>query len=578
MISAELIFNGLNMAQREAVTASQGHLLVVAGPGAGKTLTIIRMIARLIHMGVSPDQIVAVTFTNRAAREMRERTETFLGTAAHGVFIGTLHMLGLKILRYHASSDFLIYARGEQEALIKKTFDMSLPASRTMAERISKVKNGIEKTDDEILGMVDRYDSALAQEHALDFDDLIVKPIALLTERSTSDICGGAFKYIIVDEYQDINPAEHRLIKLLSERGAWVHAIGDPDQAIYAFRGADVTNFLNFEEDFVNAKQIMFTDNYRSTATIVGASITVVRNNRRRIDRQINPLRETGSRIALMSLPDERAEGEFIVREIEARLGGTSHHSLRSTNPARDLGDGSYGFADFAIMYRTNARAAAIEEAFNDSGIPYQVIGARLTDRKRSMTDIISRLKDYVARTDDRASGELISATALVRKVLDEGPMIEGDDTGEYIKECAEFYDMTHTGKTPVNFVNELTLLTPPDDFDPRADAVTLMTMHMGKGLEFRTVFITGVEKGLLPYEMNGFCDDVEEERRLFYVGMTRAKDELFLTYARSRTIFGKKDVRSPSPFLNEIPEEYIDARIMPDRRKKQEGKQLELF
>ncbi len=579
MSSEELIFSGLNTSQKQAVIAAQGPLLVVAGPGTGKTLTIVRMIANLIRKGAKPEQIVAVTFTNRAAKEMWERTEAILGAVARGIFIGTFHVLGLRILRDYVPGDFFICTRSEQEALIKKTFDVSTVESRAIAERMSRVKNFVEIVDDEMKGIVDRYQRALAHERAFDFDDLIIKPIELLKDRTAWNRYGDAFKYIIVDEYQDINPAQYRLIKLLSGRGGGcVCAVGDPDQAIYAFRGADMTNFLNFEKDFINARQIKLTDNYRSTGTILEASNMVVKNNRLRIEKEINPLREKGRRIAVVSLPDERAEGEFIVHEIEARIGGTSHYSLLNAKPTGDFAGASYSFADFAIIYRTNAQALALEEAFHDSGIPYQVLGGRFADRKRGMTEIISSLRDYAGRMDETLLRETVSMEGFLKKALEEKHMQDSDNNYEFIKQFAGIYEKGVTVKGLADFINELSLMTPQDDFDPRADAVVLMTLHMAKGLEFRTVFITGVEDGLLPYSVKGACDEAEEERRLFYVGMTRAKDELFLTQARTRVLFGKRDARMPSSFLSEIPDEYVERRFIPDKPKKREGKQMVLF
>jgi len=578
MSSEELIFDGLNTSQKEAVIAQEGPLLVVAGPGTGKTLTIVRKIAHLVEKGVSPEHIVAVTFTNRAARQMRERAEALLGQVAHHIFIGTFHMLGLKILRDNVPYDFLLCTRNEQDDLIKKAFGVSVTKARAIAESISRAKNFVEPLRDEMKDIFDRYQAELIENHAFDFDDLILQPIGILSDSEVLDRYTKRFKHIIVDEYQDINPAQYRFVRLLAGDSGCICAVGDPDQAIYAFRGADVTNFLNFEKDFIDTKQIKLTENYRSTGTILHASNMVVKNNTLRIEKEISPMRQAGSRITVVSVPDERAEGEFIVHEIEARIGGTSHYNLLNAKQSGDFADTSYSFADFAIIYRTNAQGAAIEEAFQASGIPYQVIGGRFASRKKDMAEIISHLKAYAGRIDETLPKENTSMKELLEKALEGQDIHDGDCSYEFIKQFAALYETGNAAKTLNDFINELGLITPQDDFDPRADAVTLMTLHMAKGLEFRVVFIAGVEDGLLPYSASGTSDEVEEERRLFYVGMTRAKDELFLAHARTRALFGKAGARTPSPFLREIPEEFIERKVIPDRVRKREGKQMELF
>lgn len=523
----ESLFNGLNEAQESAVRTTEGPVLVVAGPGTGKTLTIVRRIAYLIHRGTNPANIAAVTFTNRAAKQMREMADALFGKDSGGIFIGTLHLLGFTILRDNLPESHTIYSRDEQLDLLKSLLKGSGIKAQDAADRISRIKSLMEDAGHEMKGIFDAYQSALSENRALDFDDLIIRPVELLSDCLLLNKYRGRFRHVIVDEYQDINPAQYRLLKLLAGDKCNICAVGDSDQAIYAFRGADIENFLNFEKDFKGANRISLTHNYRSTGTILGASHAMIANNARRIVKDVFPTKEGGDRIAVVSVPDERAEGDIIVNEIEARIGGTSHYRLMNSRFDR-VSDASCGFSDFAVIFRTNAQARVIEEAFIESGIPYQVIGRRHTQKGKGLADIISLLK---------------------------GCGIEG--------QADEL----------------LNLLTPADAFDPRADAVALMTLHMAKGLEFGVVFIAGLEDGLVPHTTIKDSVDIEEERRLLYVGMTRARAELFLIYARSRFLYGQRLIQSPSPFLTEIPDKFIDRRFVPDRTKKhKEDKQMKLF
>lgn len=532
------IHGGLNEDQKRAVTAASGPLLIVAGPGTGKTLTIVRRIAQLIHQGARPESILAVTFTNRAAREMRERTEALLGEEAGNIFIGTFHLLGLRIIRDSGGDEFVILNRDEQVELLKPLMKDSAGKAQQAVDRISRIKNFQGDSDAETEKIYEAYQAALKQRNALDFDDLICTPIELLQNSGIARTYQDRFKYIIVDEYQDINPAQYRLLRLLAGPLGNVCAVGDPDQAIYAFRGADLENFLNFEKDFPGAGRITLAGNYRSTATVLNAADTVIKNNQKRITRELVPTREQGAQISLLSVPDERAEGVFIVREIEHRMGGTSHYQ-QYANGARRSAERSFRFSDFAVIYRTNAQAKALEETFSASGIPYQVIGSRNSAQTKEIEETIAYLQSLIQ--PDNAAGPA---------------PVDAADAGE------------------------AKLLTAADFFDPRADAVALMTLHMAKGLEFSVVFITGCEEGLVPCTIMKDGVDIEEERRLFYVGMTRAKDELFLLHSRRRFLYGQQLTPSPSPFLNEIPGKFIAVSILPDRVKKeqQQEKQLGLF
>ncbi|HEX9020562.1 MAG TPA: UvrD-helicase domain-containing protein [Nitrospirota bacterium] len=528
------IFDGLNESQKRAVTTTEGPLLIAAGPGTGKTRTIVRRIAHLIHQGVRPENILAVTFTNRAAREMRERTRSMLGDNSRRICIGTFHLLGLKIIRDSRGDDFLLYNREEQIGLLKPLAGGSIRKAGQAAERISRIKNFQDEADGEIRPIYEAYQAALKQKSAFDFDDLILAPINILQDTPANPF-KGRFTHIIVDEYQDINPAQYRLMKLLT-KGANVCAVGDSDQAIYAFRGADLGNFLNFEKDFPGAAQITLSENYRSSAPIIHAASALIRRNQKRIDKRIDPTRGAGASLSLLSVPDERSEGDMVVQEIEARMGGTSHHQMRQTGPARDFSGRSWRFADFAVLYRTNAQARALEEAFSESGIPYQMVG----------------------RSGGLQAQEIEQTLAYLRSFLHEDGAAQVEAADD----------------------QESKLMTPADFFDPRADAVTLMTLHMAKGLEFPFVFIAGCEDGLLPCTIMKDDVDIEEERRLFFVGMTRAQDELVLIHSRSRFLYGQRLAPAPSPFLAEIPNELVESVVIPDRvkRQKEPDRQMELL
>lgn len=537
MHTADHILDGLNDSQKHAVTTLSGPLLVVAGPGTGKTLTIVRRISHLVLQGVRPENLLAVTFTNRAAREMKERAAAILGETAAKIFIGTFHLLGHRIIRDAGGKDCSLYDKDDQISLLQTLMKCSAKKARHMAEHISHVKNFLETADPEIQENYEAYQAALKVRNAHDFDDLIRIPIELL--ENDGDVIRkyqDRFRYIIVDEYQDINPAQYRLLKLLAGRNNNVCAVGDSDQAIYAFRGADVQNFLNFEKDFPGATRTTLTANYRSTGAILSAADSVIKNNRKRIDKELISVRKKGAHITVISVPDEKTEGVAIIQEIEERIGGTSHYRMMHGNAG--IGDPcrSFGFSDFAVIFRTNAQAKALEEAFSASGIPYQVIGRKGSAQAKETEETLAYLRS------------LIPSDAMA------GP-VSGD-------------------------AREAKLLGPADFFDPRAEAVTLMTLHMAKGLEFPVVFITGCENGLIPCSLMENKMDLEEERRLYYVGMTRAKDELLILHSRRRFLYGQRFSPAPSPFLAEIPGALVKCMVVPSKGKKQKelDQQLGLF
>jgi len=529
------LLDGLNEAQQKAVMTTEGPLLVNAGPGTGKTLTIVRRIAWLVRKGVPAGNILAVTFTNRAAREMKERTDALLGEAAAPIFIGTFHLLGLRILR-EQGRDFTLLNRDEQAEILKTVVKSGAQALQQELDRISAYKNALGR-EARPPDSYASYQAALAERGALDFDDLIRLPVELLQDEGLRRACRERFTHIIVDEYQDINPVQERLLRLLCPEQGNLCAVGDADQAIYSFRGADPGNFLDFEKDFSGGRRIDLVLNYRSTATIVAAADRVIGRNQKRIAKQLTPTGGQGDPIVLYSVPDDRGEGAAIIDEIELRMGGMAHEAA-SESSRLETARRSYRFSDFAVIYRTNAQARALEDAFAASGIPFQVIGKPNSMQRKEAEETLAFL---------RALAGTVAGT-------DRAQLRPGSP--------------------------EARLLTEADFFDPRADAVALLTMHMAKGLEFPVVFVAGCEDGLVPCTIMKDGIDLEEERRLFYVGMTRAKDQLVLLHARKRFLYGRSLGQKTSPFVREIPTGLIESRIVADRIKKEkpEDKQMGLF
>ncbi len=564
------VLDGLNEAQKEAVLATDRHTLIVAGPGTGKTLTIVRRIAHLIKQGISPEFICAVTFTTRAAREMRERIVTLVGSPFDGMFIGTFHLLGLKIMR-GSGMEPAICTRDEQVALLESITGISAKAARQTAERISRIKNLVEKPDGEIQRIVDAYQGALEQRGMCDFDDLIGIPVNLFDSSPETCHYREAVRHIIVDVYQDISPVQYRLLRRLLRDTARICAVGDSDQAIYGFRGADMGNFLSFREDFPDAATIVLSENYRSTAVVTKAACAVVRNNCHRIDKDVRANREEGKQITVVSVADERAEAEAIAREIEARMGGTSHYRLAGMKTSVDFSENTFSFSDFAVLFRTNAQARAFRDVFSAWGIPCQVVGEK---GLLQATALIDRLKGQLTNLRDSFLGFDLQGFL---KVIEEEVSFS-DPEKVLFRYLATVHGHLPAREALTAIIDELVVFSATDVFDPRADAVPLMTLHTAKGLEFKIVFLAGVEEGLIPFTFGGKDTDIEEERRLFYVGMTRAKDELLLLHARSRFLYGQRLIGAPSPFLSEIPNRLIMVKDTGDKKKRKGSGQMGLF
>ena len=629
----------LNPDQQTAVRCTAAPLIIVAGPGTGKTRTLTVRIAHLIRdLGVAPESVLAITFTNKAAQEMRERLATLLGEEDAGrVTVKTFHTFGAQLLYSHAVAagldpNFVILGDEERRDLLAEVApDLDNRARDAALEGIAAAKNQLAAPAAAFADLFAAYTAALRRVNAVDFDDLIGLAVQLLEdEPAVAAAMHQRYRWISVDEYQDVNAAQVRLLRLLTAGGANLCVIGDPDQAIYGFRGADRRYFLDFLADYPGAVRVRLTRNYRSQRAILDAAQQVIAHN---ADRDALPLLASFAeavRLDVHPAPTEKAEAEAIVHQIEQMVGGTSYFSFDSGR-ADGLPTAERGFGDFAVLYRLSAQAAPLSEAFDRSGIPYQVVGqasfwankaARrvltwlwLLENPYSVLHLTQALAD--AGVSDAAAGaarltELLATDGALSAALGwlaaEAPArqrrrieklaafwqtlnaaapiadllakvcdflnVETDLCARMIQRAQPF------GNRRREFLENALLEREVDSYDPRADRVTLMTLHAAKGLEFPVVFIAGCEEGLLPYVRGDETPDIEEERRLFYVGMTRAREKLILSHARRRTLFGKRLMQSPSRFVGEIEAALLElqqrAAFTPERRPDVE--QLGLF
>ena len=488
--------------QRRAAQITDGALLILAGPGAGKTRTLTHRIAYLIgERGVAPEHCVAVTFTRRAAGEMRERLTQMLGERAKPVAIHTFHSLGLSILRAHPEaaglqSDFRIATEEERVALLRDAVDISESKARTLLRAISKAKRLPGPTTTDIADAVTAYARAMAARNWIDFDDCVGLALRALSDDRLALHYRAQFRFVSVDEFQDIDEQQYRLIAQLAPPTSNLCAIGDPDQAIYGFRGADASCFARLRREYA-PQEARLTRNYRSSGTIVAASAQILGASHA-TEAIVRAMQE---RITIHAAPTERSEAEFVVQTIEGLIGGHSFFSIDSARAGRR--DTNLSFADFAVLYRTDAQSAVLVEALARSGIPFHRNG---------------KDADPEERIADSTPGE------------------------------------------------------------PAGDRVSLLTLHAAKGLEFRVVFIVGLEDGILPLRFGPGDDALAEERRLFYVGMTRAEDHLILTRAQQRKWRGRVQPLPPSPFLRDIETELLKVQRNDGLRAKPESRQLNLF
>src|SRR6202162_3909693 len=609
----------LNAEQREAVLREKGPLLVLAGAGSGKTRVITHRLARLVETGVDPRGILAGTFTNKAAEEMRERARRLLGGGAVLSFIGTFHAWALRLLRRYAAAAqvpprFAIADAADQLTLVKEAMaelqisDQVLPPGAVRA-RISQAKNALvtakkfEETQTDFAGeRIARvyllYEKKLAAAGALDFDDLIARSVRLLRERP--DVLAAErrrIRHLLIDEYQDTNAAQDALVKLLGEGADSLCAVGDEDQAIYRWRGAEVEHILRFDEDFPGARTVALETNYRSTDGILRAAAAVVSNNRRRREKKLRADRGKGALVRLAHFEEDRQETEAV---------------------ARSIAEGGRRPGDVAILYRTNAQSRPFEEELVRRRVPYIVVGGMKFYERAEVKDAIAYLRLAVGPEDDlafrrvvnvpargigtatldriaaaaretgqswwevsgaphaglsdRARVSLSRFRALVEALREKAQTYSPSALIEYLFEAtgyAALYESSEDKEDEGRRENLQELLNSAREFERRnaegatdADvvassggAVTLSTLHAAKGLEFPAVFIVGLEEGYLPHgESREDAEELEEERRLLYVGMTRAKDELTLTLAGRRLVYGKVQYRTPSRFVEEIP------------------------
>jgi DNA helicase-2/ATP-dependent DNA helicase PcrA len=615
-----LYLEGLNDRQKQAVLATEGPISVLAGAGSGKTRVLTTRIYHLIRQGVSPESILAVTFTNKAAREMRERVSARLETGGALPFVATFHGLGRELLQEYGRvlgipRFFTIFDRDDSERVIKEALkaldvDPKEIAPRFVLSRISKAKsdgvtsqefaekNSRDSFRSRIVSEVwRRYDEALKKEKALDFDDLIVLPVRLLeNHEDVRRIVQNRFTYIHIDEYQDTNELQGRLAHLLAGTTQNLFVVGDIDQTIYTWRGATIDNLLAFEKKYPAAQTIVLEHNYRSTSTIVDAANGIIELNRNRKEKRSVTDNPSGERILIHIENSAEGEGRFIARECSKLI--------RQGNTPEEI----------AILFRTNFQSRVLEESLLAAGVPYRLLGTRFFDRKE-VKDVLAwvRLALEPSRETDRARaaqtpprgigkitlGKMIAGraedfkpserakiaafenvihvltqaaetelpSAFVRLVIEKSGLEAllakgGEEDQERLENCKELatlasrYDSV-AGKEGISaFLADAALASDQDELDRKqtSNGVTLMTVHAAKGLEFDTVFVTGLEEGLFPH--SGHEDekrDEEEERRLFYVAVTRAKKRLILTLARIRRIYGTDYLSEPSSFLHDI-------------------------
>lgn len=634
---------GLNKEQKEAVLHKEGPLLILAGAGSGKTRVLTHRIAHLVEdEGVDPMNILAITFTNKAANEMKERIDSLLSRNMDSLWAGTFHSICVRILRFNINkigydSSFTIYDRDDQmtvvrECIKEKNIDKDMYKEKTILNTIGRLKDQMVSPKDYIgenynnlyartIGeLYEMYEKKLRANNALDFDDLILKTVELLnSDEETLDYYSRRFKYIFVDEFQDTNNPQYELVRLLSSHHRNLCVVGDDDQSIYGFRGADIGNILNFEKDFKDTRIIKLEENYRSTANILGVANHIIKNNYERKDKKLWTSNSEGDQVVLEALMDEQEEASFVVNKIE------------------ELMEEGHKASDFAILYRTNAQSRTFEEVFIRKNIPYKLVGGLKFYGRREIKDVVAYLNliqnptDNVslkriinvpkrgignvtlARIEDHANerGESIYSSLLdldsidkisqraknnlskfvdmmnsfivMKKVMGVQEFIEKliNDVGyldelrkensieaqtrlenieEFISVAIDFERENPDG-TIEDFLADVSLLSDVDKTEDIDDSVTMLTVHSSKGLEFPVVFMVGMEEGLFPMS-RALEDDkeLEEERRLCYVAVTRAEKKLFVSYAKLRTIYGRTNYTLPSRFVDEMPKDLLEV------------------
>ena len=609
------ILYGLNEQQKEAVLCIGHPLVIVAGPGTGKTRTLTHRIAYLIsEKSIQPENVLAITFTNKAAEEMQNRLTKLLNKdTVNKITVKTFHAFCATMLREEAekigfNTTFTICSEDDRKALLKKCQPkLADKKVNQYLERISSAKNQLlspeanELIDEQdFINLYKSYKAILRKNHMLDFDDLIFHTVKLF--EINAEVLykyQNRFKWISVDEYQDMNFAQYRLLKLITTKANNLCVIGDPDQAIYGFRGAKREYFLRFQEDFSNAQTKSLTQNYRSTQFILDASSQVITKGTNRKDIEIWSDVVSKTKLQIYQAPTYKAEAEYVVHQIERMIGGTSYFSLDSGR-VEDEDQKERSFSDFAVLYRFGALSHPLIEAFKRSGIPYQTAGDTSFYESKEIKEMLSYLW-FIFNPESNLYREKINSRIL--------PLLEELRWSFETKQVAELIAGIQKFLTANSLINEkqnelihkLTLKAKPfekrlkdfletttlqketDEYNHRADRVTLMTLHASKGLEFPVVFIIGCEENLIPYKRENKPFDLEEERRLFYVGMTRAQEKLVLTHTKWRLLFGETQNNSPSSFLNDIETaikelKKADLKKKRKRKKEEDTGQLGLF
>ena len=657
------IYDTLNEQQSEAVLHTEGPLLILAGAGSGKTRVLTHRIAYLIEeKGVNPWNILAITFTNKAAGEMRERVDQLVGFGSESIWVSTFHSTCVRILRRHIDllgydTNFTIYDADDQKTLMKDVckllnIDTKVYKERSLLNAISHAKDelvtpeefllqaGGDFSQKKIAEVYAEYEKQLRANNALDFDDLLVKTVQLFqTQKDVLEYYQERFRYIMVDEYQDTNTVQFELIRLLASKYRNLCVVGDDDQSIYKFRGANIKNILNFEQVFEDAKVIKLEQNYRSTGNILNAANTVIRNNMGRKDKTLWTDKGEGEKISLRQFDSAYDEAEYIVDEIR-----------------KNVAKGDVTYHDHAILYRTNAQSRMFEEKFVTANIPYKIVGGVNFYARREIKDLLAYLKtvdngkddlavrriinvpkrgigltstnrvqEYASRHEigfydalcgvdlipdiGRGASKLESFVALIehfktdakdlslsdlmQEIIEETGYVESlradegeeadariENIEELLSNIAAYEETCEEQNEPATlsgFLEEVALVADIDSLDEDSDYVIMMTLHSAKGLEFPHVYLAGMEDGIFPSYMTVTADDpeeMEEERRLCYVGITRAEEELTLTCARRRMIRGETQYNKMSRFIKEIPRELLSTGAVFEKEKEEPVKQ----
>jgi DNA helicase-2/ATP-dependent DNA helicase PcrA len=568
------ILGSLDDEQRKAAETTQGPLLIVAGPGSGKTRTLAHRIAHLVaDCSVPAEGCLAVTFTRRAAVEMRERLAPLLPAEAGQPSIHTFHSLGLAILREHGGvvglhRGFRIASDADKAAILAEVRGLGARRAEAFARAVSCAKRTGTPPDEENAEAFAAYQRGLMLRNLVDFDDLIRLPVQLLERHSEiAARLREGMQSISIDEFQDIDEQQYRLVRLLAPDGKSLCVIGDPDQAIYGFRGADASCFDRFRADYPDVNVVELRRNYRSSGTIVAAASQVIGAPRERTTAEI--VRGMRERITIHAASTDRAEAEFIVQTIEGLIGGHTFFSIDSGRANQGNGM-ALSFGDFAVLYRTDAQSEALVEALARSGIPFKKHSHALLADEPAVRTLLEELFDQPCNGPLQA--RLREAAARLRE---RGTSVAAIDPA--LARLVSLAESCERGST--RFADAVAVASEADFFDPRADRVSLLTLHAAKGLEFPVVFIVGLEDGIVPLHW-GASDEtsIAEERRLFYVGMTRARDRLFLSRAESRMWRGRRQALPPSPFLANIETELLKHQAKQMRLPREEDRQLSLF